>query len=301
MIPPPPPPPPKAGRAAPADTAPPLISGEAAVSWTPLILLVLLAGSVVMAAPLVWLTLNSLRTDEAIQRHPTGLPEQWLWGNYALALDRIDFANTAANTIVITALCLVGQVLSSSLVGYGFARFRFRFREPIFLLMLSTMMLPAQVTMIPVFVLFQRAGLIDTFWPLIIPAWLGSPFFIFMFRQFFAQLPRELDEAAHVDGAGPLRIYFRIMLPLSWPVIAIAAIYTFMTTWNDFMGPLIYINSPERATLSLALANFNSQYGTRDPQLLMAASVVTMLPCVALFFVAQRFFMRGIAMTGLKG
>jgi ABC-type glycerol-3-phosphate transport system permease component len=161
-------------------------------------------------------------------------------------------------------------------------------------------MLPAQVTMIPVFVLFRGMGMIDTFWPLIIPMWLASPFFVFMFRQFFTQIPEELIEAARIDGAGNWRIYWQLMLPLSGPVIAIVAIYTFLASWNDFLGPLIYLNSPENRTIALALNAFRGQYGISDVHLLMAASVVCMLPCIVLFFAMQRYFVESVAMSGLK-
>lgn len=217
----------------------------------------------------------------------------------ALQLARTSFP-ALSNTIVITVLCILGQVISSSLVGFGFARFNFRGRPFLFLLMLSTMMLPYQVTMIPVFVMFRWAGMIDTFWPLILPQWFASPFFAFMFRQFFAQVPEELMEAARIDGAGSFAIYWRMMLPLSGPVIAIVAIFTFMTTWNDFLAPLIYLNSAENRTLALALASFNGQYGVTSANLLMAASFVAMLPCIVLFFAAQRYFVDNAATTGLK-
>ena len=170
------------------------------------------------------------------------------------------------------------------------------------MIMLSTMMLPAQVTMIPVFTLLFRAmGWIDTFLPLIVPAWFASPFFVFMFRQFFAQIPEELMEAARIDGAGNWTIYWRLMLPLCGPVVAIVAIYTFLGTWNDFLGPLIYLNSPENRTLSLALNAFNGIFGVTDAHLLMAASVVCMLPCVILFFAAQKYFVESVTMSRLKG
>ena len=223
------------------------------------------------------------------------------WSNYPRALRRMEFTNALANTTVITVLSVVGQIISSSLVGFGFARFRFRGRGFLFMLMLSTMMLPAQVSMIPLFIGFRAAGMIDTFWPLIIPMWLGTPFYVFMFRQFFAQVPEELVEAARIDGAGNGMIYRRLMLPLSGPVIAIVAIYTFMFVWNDFMGPLIYLNSTSNRTLMLALNAFNSQFGVTDVQLLMAASFVTMLPCIVLFFAAQRYFVESTASSGLKG
>src|SRR4030095_2148349 len=205
-----------------------------------------------------------------------------------------------SNTVVITTLSVAGQVISCSLVGFGFARFKFRGRNMLFMLMLATLMLPAQVVMIPVFILFRTLGMIDTFWPLIIPMWLASPFYVFMFRQFFTQIPEELVEAARIDGAGNWRIYWQLMLPLSGPVIAIVAIYTFLFTWNDFMGPLIYLNSPENRTLALALNTFRGQYGISDAHLLMAASVVCMLPCIVLFFAMQKYFVESVAMSGLK-
>jgi multiple sugar transport system permease protein len=264
----------------------------------------LITGAIGMLVPFVSMISASLKTDPEIQHvPPTIFPEHFQWHNYrdAMAPDKMDLRRTSLpNTVVITVCCVVGQIISSSLVGFGFARFRFRGKNALFLIMLSTMMLPAQVTMIPLFILFRWLGWIDTFLPLIVPAFLGGPFFIFMFRQFFAAIPEELMEAARIDGAGPLQIYWRIMLPLCGPVIAITAIYTFMNTWNDFLNPLIYLNSPQNQTLALALAAFNGQYGVTHVNQLMAASFVTMIPCLLLFAAAQRYFVENIAMTGGK-
>ncbi len=265
---------------------------------------VLILGAIVMLVPFVYLVSASLKTEAEVSSGSLRvLPERVQWGNYPTALDRehLDFKNSLANTVVVTTICVLGQVISCSLVGFGFARFKFRGRSALFMIMLSTMMLPAQVTMIPVFVLFRAMGWIDTFLPLIVPAWFASPFFVFMFRQFFAQIPEELMEAARIDGAGNWTIYWRLMLPLCGPVVAIVAIYTFLNTWNDFLGPLIYLNSPENRTLSLALNAFNGIFGVTDAHLLMAASVVCMLPCVILFFAAQKYFVESVAMSGLKG
>lgn len=262
---------------------------------------VLLGGAVILLIPFVFMVSSSLKTEAEVASGSISLiPEHVQWQNYPDSLGQMRFVPALANTVVITVLSVLGQILSSSLVGFGFARFRFRGRNILFMIMLSTMMLPAQVTMIPVFVLFRALGWIDTFWPLIIPAWLASPFFVFMFRQFFAQVPEELMEAARIDGAGNWTIYWRLMMPLCGPVIAIVAIYTFMGAWNDFLGPLIYLNSPRNRTLALALAAFNGQYGVTDAQQLMAASCVTMLPCILLFFAAQKYFVESVAMTGLK-
>jgi multiple sugar transport system permease protein len=250
---------------------------------------------------------GSLKTEQAVLAGDFITPPASLadvrWENYPRALrpDKMNFFPALANTVVITTLSVAGQILSCSLVGFGFARFRFRGRSILFMVMLSTMMLPAQVTMIPVFVLFRSLGLIDTFWPLVVPMWLASPFFVFMFRQFFAQIPEELVEAARIDGCSNWRIYWQLMLPLSGPVIAIVAIYTFLTAWNDFLGPLIYLNSPGNRTLALALHSFMGQYGVSDANLLMAGAVVCMLPCVILFFAAQKYFVESVATTGLKG
>jgi multiple sugar transport system permease protein len=257
--------------------------------------------------PFYFIVNGSLKTNSQVQAgNFTSLPHKLSdiqWSNYpdALAADRMDFWPALANTVVITTLCIAGQIISCSLVGFGFARFRFRGRSILFMIMLSTMMLPAQVTMIPVFILFRWLGMIDSFWPLVIPAWFASPFFVFMFRQFFSQIPEELVEAARMDGASHWRVYWQLMLPLSGPVIAIVAIYTFLGAWNDFMGPLIYLDSQENRTLALALNGFKGQFGGMEAHHLMAASVVCMLPCVILFFAAQKYFVESVTMTGLKG
>jgi len=263
----------------------------------------LICGAILMLIPFVSMISSSLKTDPEIQQiPPTVMPRTIQWHNYpdSLGQDKMDLGRTLPNTVVVTFCCVVGQVISSSLVGFGFARFRFRGKNALFILMLSTMMLPAQVTMVPLFVLFRGLGWIDTFLPLIVPSFLAGPFFVFMFRQFFASIPEELMEAARIDGAGTLRIFWQIMLPLTGPVIAITAIYTFMGTWNDYLNPLIYLNSPENNTLALALASFNGQYGVTHVNQLMAASFMTMIPCLLLFAAAQRYFVENIAMTGGK-
>ncbi len=275
-----------------------------------LIYSVLMLGSLAFLTPFYFVVNSSLKTDAAVQAgdfiSPSTDPN---WKNYPGAVERLGYSSkdrlipsfpALSNTVVVTTLTIIGQIVSCSLVGFGFARFRFRGRGILFMLMLSTMMLPAQVTMIPVFVLFKTLGLIDTIWPLVIPSFFASPFFVFMFRQFFSQIPEELIEAARIDGCSNFRIYRQFMLPLSGPVIAIVAIYTFLGTWNDFLGPLIYLNSPENRTLALALNSFKGQYGTTDAHLLMAASVICMLPCVVLFFAAQKYFVESVAQSGMK-
>jgi multiple sugar transport system permease protein len=283
-----------------------LRDGSVSPKHTFLAYTILILGSLAFLIPFYFVVNGSLKTEEAVEAGDFITPPQSLdavrWSNYprALSKEKMDFWPALSNTVVITTFCVAGQIISCSLVGFGFARFRFKGRSILFMIMLSTMMLPAQVTMIPVFVLFKSLHMIDSFWPLILPAWLASPFFVFMFRQFFTQIPEELIEAARIDGASNARIYWQLMLPLSGPVIAIVAIYTFLGTWNDFLGPLIYLNSPTKRTLALALNAFRGQYGVSDIHLLMAASVVCMLPCVILFFACQKYFVESVATTGGK-
>lgn len=273
----------------------------------------LLIGSAVMIFPFWWMLMTSLSTpaEASAAGSASGFnlwPRDPQWHNYPEALRRMGsrpwegFKDALANTVVVTTLCVVGQVLSCSIVGYAFARLRFRGRETAFLVMIATMMLPAQVTMIPMFIMFRKFGWIDTFLPLVVPLFFGTPFFIFMFRQFFAQVPEALVEAARIDGCGHVRIWWQIMLPICRPVIAITAIFTFIATWNDFLGPLIYLQSEDQMTLAVALSSFQNQYGDfRDAHYLMAASVVTMIPCIVLFFVAQKQFLGGLSLGAVKG
>lgn len=273
----------------------------------------LLLGTLVMLFPFYWMATTSLSTSAEASAAGSIQTFHWLpatpqWSNYPAAMRRmgskewVGFLDAMSNTIVITVLCVLGQIISCSLVGYAFARLRFRGRDAAFLVMIATMMLPAQVTMIPLFLLFRSFGWIDTILPLVIPAFFGTPFFIFMFRQFFAQVPEALVEAARIDGCGHLGVWRRIMLPLCKPVIAITAVFTFINTWNDFMSPLIYLQSEEKMTLAVALNSFQNQYGDfRDMHLLMAASVVTMIPCIVLFLMAQKQFIGGLTLGAVKG
>ena len=273
----------------------------------------LVLGAMVMLFPLWWMATISLeaagRAGAATAGGDVALwPSDPQWGNYAEALKEfgstpwVGFLDALANSIVVTVLVVIGQVLSCSLVGYAFARIRFRGSKPLFGLMLGTMMLPPQVTMIPLFLFFRSLGWVDTLLPLVVPAFFGNAFYIFMFRQFFASVPEALIEAARIDGCGHFRIWWSLMLPMCKPVIAICAIFTFLFTWNDFMGPLIYLHSEESSTLAVALNSFRNQYGGLDDvHLLMAASIVTMIPCVLLFFGAQKHFVEGLGKGAVKG
>ncbi|MCB0717458.1 MAG: carbohydrate ABC transporter permease [Bacteroidetes bacterium] len=266
---------------------------------------VLIALGIVFAIPFLWMFSVSLHDLAGVFADPfRWVPEELRWSNYVDAVSLLPFGRYLTNTVVITVCVLIGTVLSSSLVAYGFSRLRFRGRDKLFALCIATMMLPGQVTMIPLYIGFSKLGWVDTFLPLIVPAFFGSPFYIFLLRQFFLTIPREYDEAARLDGAGKLRIYWSIILPLSRPALATVALFAFLGTWNDFFNPLIYLNSPENATLTLGLNMMKSQVmgtGVTQWHLLMAASLLVMIPNIVLFFVAQKHFMKGIQVGGLKG
>ena len=282
--------------------------------WKLLQYAILFAGAAILLLPLWWMLVVSLETPERAGAAITGgtdlslWPPSPQWGNYPQALREMGsvpwqgFLNALANSIVVTVLVVIGTVLSSSLVGFAFARIRFRGSRGLFLLMLSTMMLPGQVTIIPLFLLFRNLGWIDSLLPLIVPSFFGNAFFIFMYRQFIAQIPESLLEAAKVDGYTLIGIWWRIILPLCRPVNAICAVFTFIYVWNDFMGPLIYLHSDEQSTRAVALNSFRNQYGgLEDVHLLMAASLVTMVPCIVLFAASQRHFIEGLARGAVKG
>jgi multiple sugar transport system permease protein len=279
-----------------------------------LIYALLIAGTVTFLFPLWWMVAVSLMTPEAAQAATVrgGLaalvPTDPQWHNYPDALMQMGsvrwtgFLDALANSVVVTVVATAGTALSSSLVGMAFARMRFRGSRPMFLVMLGTMMLPAQVTMIPLFILFRNLGWIDTFLPLVVPAFFGNAFFIFMYRQFIAQIPEALLEAARLDGQGWFGIWWHVILPLTRPVTAITAVFTFIFTWNDFLAPLIYLQSDDQATLSVALNSFRNQYGgITKVNLLMAASLTTMVPCILLFLAAQKQFIEGLGKGAVKG
>ena len=262
---------------------------------------VLLIGSGIVLIPFFWLVSTSLKDASKIFLDPPQwIPNPVRLENYAKALSVMPFPLYLLNTCKITFSCLVLQVLSCSIVAFGFARMRFPGRSVLFIVLLSTMMLPAQVTMIPVFKIWSSLGFYDTFVPLVLPAAFGSAFFIFLLRQYFMTIPIEMDEAARIDGASTLQVWWRVLLPQAKPALATVAIFSFMTHWNDFMGPLIYLSDPNKRTLALALWAFQGQYST-DWHLLMAASTVVMLPLLVLFFAAQKYFIQGVVISGVKG
>ena len=222
------------------------------------------------------------------------------WENYPIGLTMVPFARYLWNTLIIVVTTTIGVLLSCTLVAYGFSRFRAKGINILFLLLLSTIMLPAQVTLIPTFVFFNKIGWYDTYLPMIVPAFFANAWDVFLLRQFFMTVPLEMDEAARIDGANPLQVLLYILVPQCWPAIATVSIFHFLYAWNDFFNPLIYIQTQEKWTLALGLQSFNALY-SQQITYLMAASTVTMLPCLILFFVAQKLFIQGVVISGVKG
>ena len=268
---------------------------------TALTFLALGAVSLVMLLPLYLMILMSFRTADRAFAYP---PDLWFtsvtFENYPQALFRLlPFGLYVKNTVILASLIIVGDLLSCSLVAYGFARFRFPGRDILFGVLLATLLMPFVVRLVPLFILFQKLGWINTFLPLVVPAFFGTPLFIFLMRQFFLTIPPELVDAARIDGAGELAIWWRIMLPLSKPVLAAVAIFSFQNTWNDFLGPLIFLQKAEVKTIILGLYSLMGMQA--EWQLVMAAVVAAVLPLIVIFFLFQRFFVQGITVSGLKG
>lgn len=261
----------------------------------------LIAGSAVFIYPFLWMISTSLRDRQGVAAGGINLwPVQWEWSNYTAALTSFPFWQYLGSSLLSTLIPVVTMVIASSAAGFAFARIPTGLAGGIlFGVVLATMLLPSEVTLVPQFILFREFGMIDTLYPIILPVLFGGPFFIFLFRQFYLRLPDSLTDAAIIDGAGWFRIWWSIYLPLSQPVIVAAAVIQFMASWNNFIGPSIYLHSNTWKTLPLALAGFTSTHGT-DVSLLMAASIIIVLPCIVIFFVAQRHIIGGIAFTGSK-
>ena len=260
-----------------------------------------LIGAGVMLIPLLWLLSSSLKSTALIFIYPPQwVPNPVRWENYTDVFRVIPFARFTLNTVIVTGTALFGQLLSASLVAFGFARLRFPGRDVLFLVLLGTIMIPYHITLIPTFVLFRILGWLDTWLPLTVPYWFGGgAFYIFLLRQFFMRLPLELDDAAAIDGATIFGIFWRIILPQAKPALGVVAVFSFLNHWNDFFGPLIYLNTPEKYTLAIGINLFRS-FQTTEWNLLMAASVMISLPCILLYALAQRFFIQGVVFTGLK-
>ncbi len=261
-----------------------------------------LVGSVIALLPLLWLVRSSfMGLRQIFIFPPEWLPNPWHWDNYPKALTTIPFFRYFLNTLTIMVPTVIATVTTAALAAYGFSRLRWPGRDAVFGVLLTTLMLPYIVTLIPTFLLWAKLGLVNTYWPLILPHFFGGHIFnIFLLRQFFMTLPKELDEAAIIDGANPLQVLWHIIVPLSRPALITVAIFSVLFEWNDFLEPLIYLNDSRKYTLALGLAEFTGLY-TSQWHLLMAAATVVIVPMIVLFFFAQRYFIEGIALSGTKG
>ena len=266
----------------------------------------LVSGSALFLIPFVWMLVTSVKTDVQTNAYPPiWVPHPVLWNNYPRALHFLPPEShfgllNLTNTLIIAVMSVTGTVLSSSLVAYGFARMRWPGRDWVFGLLLATMMLPDAVTMMPRFLIFRQLHWVDTLLPLWAPSFFASAFNVFLLRQFFMGVPQELEDAARIDGCGPVGTWWRVMLPLVRSALAAVAIMTFLGAWKDFMGPLIYISTPEKMPLAYVLQLYNSAHGS-EPALLMAATSLVVLPVIVLFFLTQRYFIEGVSLTGLGG
>ncbi len=265
--------------------------------WRLFNFVLLAAGSLLILSPLWWMFATSLKTmGEVMSYPPSFFPESWEWANYIRAWQAAPFTTYTINTITITTLVVIGSVLANSFIAYGFAKIPFRGKGIWFAIVLSTMMIPGFVTLIPQYVLFANLGWVNTYYPLIIPHFFGSAFYIFLLRQFYMTIPTELIEAAKIEGASHFYIWWKIGLPLTKPALATVAIFSFNGAWNDFLGPLLYLNDENLYTLQLGLAVFKGQLSTQW-NYLMAGSLLVLLPVILLFFFFQKYFIQGINLS----
>ena len=266
-----------------------------------IIYILLILGTLFCILPLLWLARSSLMTmQEIFSLPPKLLPKTPQWKNYIDMFTVLPFGRFFINTVFIVTINVIGALFSNTIIAYAFARINFRGKNIMFALCLSTLMIPTTVTMIPLFIEWKYLGGINTFAPLTVLSFFGNALYIFMLHQFFRTIPLEYDEAAFVDGASYPQIVLKIIVPMSKPALAVIAIFTFMTSWNDFMGPLLYLNDQDKFTISLGLKSFLSMYGSQW-HLLMAASTLAVLPLLFLYFFAQKYFIEGLTMGGLKG
>jgi multiple sugar transport system permease protein len=264
--------------------------------------LIVATGSLFFVVPTLWMISTSLKPDKQVWAiPPVWIPEQFIWENYSLPWNLEPFPTFYKNTVIIVLLNMIGIVASSGLIAYGFARLRFRGRDIMFLVVLSTMMLPAYITLIPRYVFYTRLGWVNTLLPVVLPSYFGGPFNIFLLRQYMMTIPRDLDDAAKIDGAGFFGIYWRIILPLSRPALGVVAVNSITFHWNDFMGPLLYLQRKDLATVSLGLRYIQGNYFGEFPvQHVMSMTFLSIIPIVLLFVFAQRYFLQGIVITSFK-
>jgi ABC-type glycerol-3-phosphate transport system permease component len=270
--------------------------------YTTLATVVAIVGLALVLFPIFWMLSTSLKGQiEALKMPPAWIPADPQWNNYYDALTINPFGLYFWNTFKFATLVMLGETLSCAFIAYGFARLRAPGRDFLFLLVLTILIIPGEVTLIPQYILFSQLGWLNSYKPLIVPAWFGSAYLIFLLRQFFMGIPKEDDEAAMIEGANPLQIWLRIILPMSKPALGAVAIMSFIFHWNTFQGPLIYLNDNNLFTVSLGLAMFRTPFGGTPWHWYMAASLVVIIPCIIVFFVAQRYFIQGIVVSGVKG
>ncbi|MCU9613173.1 carbohydrate ABC transporter permease [Caldibacillus lycopersici] len=273
------------------------------ILWKTFVWIVLIIGTIITLVPLFWMLSTALKSNaEVMQFDMVWWPEDPKWSNFVEAFTTLPFGEWTMNTIFITVFTIIGTLLSCTVVAYGFARFNVRGNKTLFIILLSTMMLPSTVTMIPQFVIFRELDWINTFYPLIVPSFFGNATFIFLLRQFFMTIPTELEDAAKMDGLGTMGILGRIILPMTLPALTTVAIFQFNGAWNDFMGPLIYLSDPDDFTLALGINFFKGENNQVQWNYLMSASVISMLPSLLIFFFGQKYFIQGINLSsGIKG
>lgn len=257
--------------------------------------------TIIYLAPFFWMISTSLKPNYELYEFPPRLiPSKLDIGNYPKAIQRFPFFRYFKNSLIITGGAVLGTLLSCPLIAYGLSILHWKGRDFVFFLILATIMLPNIVTLVPTFLIFRKLNMINTFWPLILPSFFGHPFYIFLIRQFLLTLPRDLFEAAKIDGASEFQIYFRIALPLIKPVLIIVALFQFISSWNDYLGPLIYLMDEKKYPLALGLPQFLDRYGTLWNQM-MAAATIAVIPTLIFFVFAQRYLLESIKFTGLKG
>lgn len=263
--------------------------------------LIMTLGALTMIIPFLWMLSTALKKPGQIfTMPPQWIPKPVVWSNFAKAWSSLPFAQFSSNSFKIAILTTLGALLSCSWAAYAFARLRFPGRDALFAVILATMMIPGQITMIPIFIVMKYLGWYDTHLPLWVPSFFGSAFGTFLLRQFFFSLPEELDDAAKIDGCNPFEIYWKIYLPLSKPALATLGVLTFLSSWNGLLGPVIYLKTIEKFTLMIGLSFFQGQY-TTDYSLLMSGSIISLIPIILLYMVAQKYFVQGIALSGIKG
>lgn len=265
--------------------------------------LVLVGLSIPFGFPLVWSVATSLQSLEGVYSESMiTIPTDPQWLNYLKVFDTLPLAKFLLNTVYITFGAILGELFTAPLVAFAFARLRFPFRDTLFVIMLSTLMLPPIIPMIPTYIMFSKLGWTDTYVPLILPGWLGgSVFSIFIFRQFFKTIPLDLEDAAKIDGCSTFGIYFRIFLPLAFPALVTIGVLSFVARWNDFTSPLIYLQTIDKFPIALGIMMMKDAYTSVAPHYLMAASVISLVPLLILFFAIQKVFVEGIILSGIKG